>query len=104
MLRKLKIILNFGRMSEIEEEIFLIKQEIFELPKKLKGPIAQNVLDGRIENAKKPLLHRLDILTTERDFLISKREAWLPKTIWNLIVPLVVSVATAWIVIQLNLK
>ncbi len=74
------------------------------MPEKLKRSVVQSVLDGLVEKAKKPLLHRLDLLTTERDFLISKREAFLPKTIWNLVVPIIVSIVTAYLMISLNLK
>lgn len=95
---------SLWRIREIEKEIFLVKQEMFNLPEKLKRPVTQGVLDGLVEKAKRPLLHRLDLLTTERDFLISKREALLPKTIWNLIVPVIVSVVTAYLMIKLNFK
>lgn len=95
---------NFIRIAKIEEEIYQVKQEVFDLPNKLKGPITQSVFDGRLENAKKPLLHKLDMLRTEREFLLSKREAWLPKTVWNLVVPILVSVLTAIIVTKLDIK
>lgn len=95
--------LSFNRLADIEKEIFLTKQEIFDSPQKLKRPVAQEVLDGLVERAKKPLIHKLDMLKTERDFILSKRESWLPKTIWNLVVPVIVSIVTALIVTKLNL-
>lgn len=95
---------NILRLSYIEKEIFQVKTDIFNLPQKLKRPVAQRVLDGLVEREKKPLLHKLDLLETERSFLISKREAFLPKTIWNLIIPIIASVITAVIVTKLQLK
>lgn len=105
MKERIRIFFNFKRISDIEKEIFLTKQEIFELPQKLKSPhLSQAQLDGLVNKEKEPLLYKLDLLKIEREFLLSKREAWLPKTIWNLIVPIIVSLIVALVVTKLNLK
>jgi hypothetical protein len=102
---KLTLIRNINKIHSIEKDIFDVKQEIFNLPKKLKNPgWSQNVLEGHIERNKRPLLHKLDLLETERNFLLAEREALLPKTIWNIIVPIIVSVITALVITKLNLK
>ena len=36
-------------------------------------------------------------LQLKRQFILDKRESWLPKTIWNLIVPIIVAIITAYI-------
>ncbi len=36
-------------------------------------------------------------LEMKRQFILDKRESWLPKTIWNLFVPIVVAIITAYI-------
>lgn len=95
---------NFFRLNQVEKEIYQVKTEIFNLPLKLKRPVAQSVLDGLVEREKKPLLYKLDMLETERNFLISRREAFLPKTIWNLIIPVLASVITAILVTKLQLN
>jgi hypothetical protein len=40
----------------------------------------------------KLLRNELEELETERKFLLDRRENWLPKTIWIVIVPIVVSI------------
>lgn len=98
-------IANLFRISAIEKQIFEVKNEMFGLPQKLKNPyVNQGTLDKMVEKAKKPLLHQLDLLETERSFLISQRESWLPKTIWNLLIPILVSVITAIIVTKLQIN
>ncbi|OGI95042.1 hypothetical protein A2917_01520 [Candidatus Nomurabacteria bacterium RIFCSPLOWO2_01_FULL_42_17] len=93
-----------SKFYKIEKEILEIKEEIFDLPNKLRKPIPQSILDGQFDQAKKPLVHRLEILEHKRNFLIDKRESWLPKTIWNLLIPIIISIIVSWFVVKLNLN
>ena len=85
-------------IKEIEKRIIEIKKEIAGKPKELKAPIAQVLLDGQIRNAIKPLQEELAILEIKRQFILDKRDSLFSRVIWNIVVPIIVSSVTAFLV------
>ena len=79
-----------SKLKQLEEEISKIKNEIIDLESPLSTIFSQTAFNYRPElNAK------LNKLETERQFILDHRESWLPKTIWNIIVPIIISVSIA---------
>lgn len=49
--------------------------------------------DMAAEGGKTKLLrNELEELETKRKFLLDRRESWLPKALWNVLVPIIVSI------------
>ncbi|KKS96766.1 hypothetical protein A3B05_00015 [Candidatus Giovannonibacteria bacterium RIFCSPLOWO2_01_FULL_43_160] len=79
-----------SRLKEIEEEILRKRNGIF-------GDGTVNF--GNSFNARKTEIEaQVAILEAERRFIIDRRNGWKPKVIWDVLVPIVVAVATAYIV------
>ena len=70
------------KLKEIENEIIEIHE--YDLP------FSGTSLAGTKEWKGK----QLNILEARRRFLLDRRESWLPKTIWNLIIPILASIVT----------
>lgn len=75
-----------SKLSKIEQNILQFKRLLTDSHQQNPAtPIFQGedveVLKGRIEE-----------LELRRKFILDRRESWLPKTTWNLLVPIVVSI------------
>lgn len=55
---------------------------------------------GRLRKENRPLLDKLD---TERKFILDRRESIFWRVVWNVIVPIGVSVSTVYVLSRLNL-
>lgn len=91
------------RISEIQKQIGQTYETAY------KQFAVKNHADMAAEGGKTKLLrNELEELETKRKFIVDRRESWLPKTIWNLLVPIVVSilasVITIYTVNRLGLK
>ncbi|MHB8870973.1 MAG: hypothetical protein ACYC5G_00740 [Candidatus Doudnabacteria bacterium] len=90
-------------LHKIEKRIIEIKQEIANKPKELRQPIPQEILDGQVRVAIKPLTEELEQLQLQRQFILDRRDNLFWKTIWNIIVPIVVSLITTYGAIKFGL-
>lgn len=88
-------------LKRIEKRIIEIKKEIAGKEKELWKPIAQPYIEEAVKKAIKPLAEELDELETERGFILDSRNSLFWKTVWNIAVPIIVSIITAILVIRL---
>lgn len=93
-----------GKLKKIEKQIIEIKEQINfnknnDVSRQYGGEKSTLV---ELENEQ--LLDELDKLETQRNFLLDRRESWIPKTIWNVIVPIVVTVITLYVVELLEIN
>lgn len=93
-----------GKLKKIEEQIIEIKGQI-NLNKN--NDVSLQCGGGKspyVELENERLSDELDKLETQRNFLLDRRESWMPKTIWNVIVPIVVTIITLYIVKLLEIN
>ena len=79
------------RLRKVEKEILRIHRMIITPSKDLLYGIDYISSDDQ----KKMFIHELEKLKTERKFLLDRRESWLPKTLWMVLVPIAVSIVAA---------
>jgi len=78
-----------SRLKEIEEEIL----------KKQKDGVSDSENIGNSANVRKTKREaEIAALESERHFIVDRRNSWKPKVIWDVLVPIVVAVVTAYIV------
>lgn len=86
-----------NKLRKIEEQIIEKINQIGCLP------TPTGVLVDEVEE-KQLLQGELDALKTQRKFLLDRRESWLPKTLWNVLVPILVTIITLYVINLLGLK
>lgn len=90
------------KLRSIENRIAKIQKQIsqtYETAYK-RYPVKDHA-DMAAEGGKTKLLrNELDGLETKRKFLLDRRESWLPKTVWSILVPIFVSIITLYITRQ----
>ena len=59
--------------------------------------IITDIHERQLKAANKPLLEERARLETERRFMLDKRDGLFGRLIWNVVVPILVSVATVYI-------
>ena len=97
MCTKLKNIEN--RISEIQKQI----NQTYETAYK-QYPVKDHA-DMAAEGGKTKLLrNELETLETKRKFLLDRSESWLPKTLWNVLVPFIVSIIVSIVTIYITKK
>lgn len=79
-----------NRLKEIEEEILSIRRESNNHP----GIPVGNSYNVRRDQEDQ----RIDVLEDERKFILDRRNGWKPKVIWDVLVPIVVTVITTFII------
>jgi len=94
---------NFMKLKAIEDRIIKIKQEIANKPKELHRPVPQIFIDGEVKRALKPLNEELEQLQLQRQFILDRRNNLFWKAIWNIVVPIMVSLLTTYVIIKLGL-
>ena len=83
-------------MNELQEKIYGgVEKEI--LNGCSRGGVRQEVADRQIEAAKKPLIDEMKILELKRQHILDRRNSWLPKSIWNIFIPIIVAIATTYL-------
>ena len=76
-----------SRIIEIQKQISQIYMTAYK-----KYPVKDHA-DMAAEGGETKLLrNELETLETRRKFLLDRRESWLPKSIWNVVIPIVVSI------------
>jgi hypothetical protein len=82
------------KLKNIEKRIVEIQKQIsqtYETAYK-RFPVKDHA-DMAAEGGKTKLLrNELEELETKRRFLLDRRESWLPKTIWNVVIPIAISI------------
>lgn len=89
-----------NELAAIEKRLLEIEPEkarrIYDLHENWNGTDDDTIEEYNIEY--------LDIekgtLQMRRQFILDRRESWLPKSIWNLIVPIVIAVIAAYITVK----
>lgn len=66
--------------------------------------IARSFIDDEIKAQDEPLLKEKEQLEKELEFILARRNGWLPTTIWNVIVPVIVSIITAYALNAFDLR
>ena len=59
--------------------------------------VTQGQLDRLVEAENKPLKIEVEQLEINRQFILDRRESFFLKTVWNIIVPIVLSAITTYI-------
>lgn len=78
-----------------------IEQRILEIKKSADYKIDDTAVIGAYAiNQKENLTDELDRLKEERIFILDRRSSWIPKTVWNVLVPIFVTVITMWISVK----
>jgi len=90
-------------LRKIENRIIQIKQEIANKPAELHRPVPQVFIDGEVKKALKPLNEELDKLQSQRQFILDRRNNLFWKAVWNVVVPILVSLITTYTLIKLGL-
>jgi hypothetical protein len=93
------------KLNRIEKRILEIDRIVTDKKreKEIRTPgVVQSINDARIEQANKPLLDERQQLTTEREFIIARRDNLFWRAIWNILVPVVVSILTVYLISYLN--
>jgi len=92
-----------SKISKIEDEI-LAKMKL--VTEKMDSPSFYSSFTSIVHPNRKSevdiMIHELEQLKTKKQFLLDRRESWLPKALWNLVAPVVVSIITALIVTILS--
>ncbi len=93
------------KLSSIENRIIELKQEITnkptELSKRLEDiGVTQHQLDGLVEKDNNPLQAELEKLEFKRQFILDRRDNLFWKTIWNILVPILVSITTTYFIVK----
>jgi len=81
-----------SKLKNIEKKINEINQELIETN-------SRKVVVG---DSTPKLQSELTTLKTKRQFLLDRRNSWLPKTIWSVLVPIIVSVVSTIIILYLT--
>lgn len=92
------------KLKTIEKRIEEIQKQIEETYKTAYNRYAvKDHADMAAEGGKTKLLrNELEGLETKRRFELDHRESWLPKTLWNVIVPILVSIMASVTVLYLS--
>ena len=93
-----------GKLKNIEEQILVLKSEINSNKNNDVWLQYGGKQSPMIEQENLQLLSKLDKLETQRKFFLDHRESWMPKTIWNVIVPVLVTIITLYFVKLLGLN
>lgn len=91
-----------SELKKIEKEILRLSMEISGKEKELSHRLSyygvtQGQLDRLVKADNKPLESKFERLEIKRRFILDRRESFIPKTMWNIVVPIVLSVVTAYI-------
>ncbi|MEI6280896.1 MAG: hypothetical protein WCP17_02765 [bacterium] len=94
------------KLSQIEKRILEIKNILADKDreKKIASGLAMPVFEGRLKNANRPLLEEKDRLETERQFILDRRDSLLWRVVWNILVPILVSICTVYALNQFGLN
>ena len=86
------------RLKKIEKRILEIKNILADKDreKKMASGVVMPVFEGRLKNANRPLLEEKDRLETERQFILDRRDSMLWRVVWNILVPIFVSICTVY--------
>ena len=96
------------RLWKIEKEIFVWREELKKEENKyfsslLKKGVEISALESSIRMVTSDHKHTIDSLELERKFIIDRQNNLFWRIIWNVLVPIVVSVGTVYILSTLNL-
>ena len=93
------------RLSSIEKRIQEIDGILAdkEREKQMASGISMPFFKGMLKNANRPLIDERTRLETERRFILDRRESIFWRIIWNVIVPVFVSVMTMYTIFRLGL-
>ena len=90
-----------SKLQKIEKRITELKIEISNKPEEIHakniksgGIITQGQFERMVESENKKLKDELDILEKERQFIVDRKDPLWVKIIWNIIVPIIVTVIT----------
>ena len=86
-----------SKITKIEKRIVEVNhqiEEMYEIAYK-KYPVKDHA-DTAAEGGKTKLLrNEINTLEIQRRFLLDRRESWLPKTLWIVLVPIIISIVTS---------
>lgn len=94
------------RLKIVESLILEKERYINERYKKAyKSMPDKNLADMMAEGGDTKLLrNEINILEKERKFILDRRSSWIPKTIWNVIIPILVTLITTYFLYKFGLK
>lgn len=86
------------KLNQIEKRILEIKNILADKDreKKIASGVAMPIFEGRLKNANRPLLEEKDRLETERQFILDRRDSLFWRVVWNIFVPILVSICTVY--------
>ncbi len=91
-------------LGKIEKRIFEIKDTLSDKSreKSMASSVPMSIFERRLVAANRPLLEELEKLEIRRRFILDKRDSLFWRVVWNVIVPMIVSVVTAFIVSSIS--
>lgn len=93
-----------GKLKKIEEQIIEVKRQI---NFNRNNDISRQYGGGQsphVKSENEQLSGELGKFETQRNFLLDRRESWMPKTIWNVILPIIVTIITLYLAKLLGLN
>ena len=93
-------------LRQIEKRILEINEILAdkERERKMASGISMPIFEGRLKNANRPLLDEKAQLETNRQFLLDRRDSLFWRVIWNVLVPILVSITTVYALGTFGLK
>ena len=93
------------RLREIEKRILAINNILSDKTREgnLASGVVTSMFEGVLKNANRPFLEERLQLETERQFILDRREGLLWKLVWNVAIPVIVSVLTVYALKKLGL-
>lgn len=91
-----QLIIDQRRLREVEERILEISVILTDEKRRkdfAKG-VAMPIFEGRLVNANRPLIAEKERLEQERLFLIDRRDSLSWRFVWNIIIPILVTIIT----------
>lgn len=94
-----------SRLHQVECRILELKGQLNDVGReqRISGNRVRFIGEARLAEANKPLLNELKMLETEHKFLIDGRDNLLWRVIWNIGVPVFVTILTMFISLKLGL-
>ena len=86
------------KLNQIEKRILEINDILSDKTreKNFASGIAMPVFEGRLKNANRPLLEEKIQLETKRQFILDRRDSLFWRVVWNILVPILVSICTVY--------
>lgn len=91
-----QLLIDQKRVFEVEDRILKISLILTDEKRRkdFARGVSMHIFEGRLANANRPLIDEMERLEKERLFLIDRRDSLTWRFLWNVVIPIVVSIST----------